>query len=109
MPAQISSGDPDLSLRVRFLRKESGGPASPAQPPSSIIRYPALSSGNPEVVVNGDFADKAESGSTRIGYSRVMIRFDPTNAHAVPRGAAIRDEVYAPVDVTGQSIRVVGG
>ena len=39
MPAQISSGDPDLSLPVRVLRKESGGPASPAQPTSSLIGY----------------------------------------------------------------------
>jgi hypothetical protein len=45
----------------------------------------------------------------RIGYSRVMNRFDPTKAHAVPRSVALRDELYAPHGVTGESIRVVGG
>jgi hypothetical protein len=45
----------------------------------------------------------------RIGYSHVMNRFDPTNAHAVPRSVALRDEVYAPWPVTGESIRAVGG
>jgi hypothetical protein len=38
-----------------------------------------------------------------------MNRFDPTNAHAVPRSVALRDEVYVPYGVTGESIRVVGG
>jgi hypothetical protein len=38
-----------------------------------------------------------------------MNRFDPTKAHAVPRGVALRDEAYAPQGVTGESIRVVGG
>jgi hypothetical protein len=45
----------------------------------------------------------------RVGYSHVMDWFDPTKAHAVPRSVALRDQVYAPQGVTGESIRVVGG
>jgi hypothetical protein len=37
-----------------------------------------------------------------------MNRLDPTKAHAVPPGVALRDEVYAAQGVTGESIRVVG-
>jgi hypothetical protein len=37
-----------------------------------------------------------------------MNRFDPTNAHAVPR-TALPDEAYALHGVTGESIQVVGG
>ena len=51
----------------------------------------------------------APSWERRIGYSHVMNWFDPTKAHAVPRSVALRDEVYAPRGVTGESIRVVGG
>jgi hypothetical protein len=43
------------------------------------------------------------------GFSHVVNRFDLTNAHAIPRGVAIRDEVYAPTGVAGQSTRVIGG
>jgi hypothetical protein len=38
-----------------------------------------------------------------------MNWFDHTKAHAVPCSVALRDEVYAPQGVTGESIRVVGG
>jgi hypothetical protein len=38
-----------------------------------------------------------------------MNWFDPIKAHAVPRVVALRDEVYAPQGVTGESIRVGGG
>jgi hypothetical protein len=37
-----------------------------------------------------------------------MNRFEPTKALAVPRSVALRDEVYAPQGVPGESIRVVG-
>jgi hypothetical protein len=37
-----------------------------------------------------------------------MNRFDPTKAHAVPCGVALRDELYASQGVTGESIRVGG-
>jgi hypothetical protein len=46
--------------------------------------------------------------SQRIGYSQVMNWFDPTRAHAVSRSVVLRDEVYAPQGITGESIRVVG-
>jgi hypothetical protein len=44
----------------------------------------------------------------QIGYSHLMNRFEPTKALAVPRSVALRDEVYAPQGVPGESIRVVG-
>lgn len=43
-----------------------------------------------------------------MSYAEVMTRFDPTKAHAVACSVALRDEVYAPQGVTGESIRVVG-
>jgi hypothetical protein len=37
-----------------------------------------------------------------------MNWFDPIIAHAVPRGVTIRDEVYAPPGITGESCDVGG-
>jgi hypothetical protein len=42
----------------------------------------------------------------RTGYSDVMNRFDPIKPHAIPRSVAVRDQVYAPQGVAGESIRV---
>ena len=44
----------------------------------------------------------------RIGYPHVMNWVDPTKAHAVPHSVALRDQVYAPLGVTGESC-VIGG
>ncbi len=37
-----------------------------------------------------------------------MNWFDPGKAYAVRRSVALRDEMYGPQGVTGESIRVVG-
>jgi hypothetical protein len=44
----------------------------------------------------------------RIGYSDAMNWPDPTKAYAVRRSLALRDEVYVPQRVTGESC-VIGG
>jgi hypothetical protein len=38
-----------------------------------------------------------------------MNWFDHTKVRAVSHSVAVRDEVYAPQGVTGESIRVIGG
>jgi hypothetical protein len=45
----------------------------------------------------------------RIGYSDVMNGLAPTKVRAVAPSLALRDEVCAAPDITGESIRVLGG
>ena len=52
-------------------------------------------------------ADKGEREGYR-SYCDAMNWFAPTEAHAVPRSVALRDQVYAPTGGTGESC-VIGG
>ena len=46
--------------------------------------------------------------SSTTAYSHVMNWSDPTKAYAVPRSVALRDQVYAPQGVTGESCVIEG-
>ena len=54
----------------------------------------------------GHFGSSRNTGSATLN---LMHRFDPTKAHAVPGSVALRDAVFAPQGVAGESTRTVGG
>ena len=51
---------------------------------------------------------KRPPASSTTAYSHVMNWSDPTKAYAVPRSIALRDQVYAPQGVTGESCVIEG-